>query len=75
MSIRLFRGLPGFAGYKGPPHGFCPECTKDIDADGDCFECGTGKFARDCKCGMGDWLCPWHAGGEDCRGPIREATA
>lgn len=51
-----------------PPPEWCEECTKDLDKDGDCFECGTEKYARDCKCGKGDWLCPWHQRNEDCRG-------
>jgi hypothetical protein len=48
---------------------YCFECTKEIDDDGDCFECGTGKYARDCKCGAGDWKCPWHQNlHQDCKG-------
>lgn len=30
------------------PAGVCPECTKDLDADGWCFECRDYPVARDC---------------------------
>lgn len=51
-----------------PYDGMCIECTKDLDDDGDCFECGTGKYAKDCKCGKGDWLCSYHQRNENCKG-------
>jgi hypothetical protein len=47
---------------------YCFECTKDLDQDGDCFECGSGKFARDCTCVHNDYLCQHHQAGNPCNG-------
>jgi len=80
MTKRRHQGYPGAAiiteGVDDPsiltaPGEYCFECTKDIDSDGDCFECGSGKFARDCTCLRNDWLCPYHQGGYDCTGVVK----